>query len=494
MIVQSGLTRSQQIGLLIAGFMVLVAMSGVSLWLVRQARDADRLIIHTLTVTNVIAAIRADIRRAESGERGYLLTSDEAYLQDYQDAIQVLPVRVDQLAALIAGRPTQNARLERLKTHLGRKMDVMGEVVHLVGLGRAEQALAQISTDIGLGVMADIRSVLVEMLNDEQADLIQRQDVFDRASLYLYTVNATGGVIMAILAVIAVVMVRRNADQLATAHRDLEQINDELEHRIAERTSNLSEANKEIQRFAYVVSHDLRAPLVNIMGFTSELETIRDELFARGEQSRDRSEDGDVMVSATVPARLREEYDEALGFIKSSIGRMEALINTILRLSRAGRREFQPQAIDLMAMMRDIAAAVAHRLNEQNIALEISPLPQVTSDRLALEQVLMNLVDNAIKYMRSDVDSRIGISATDSEGHILLHVSDNGRGIAQGDQVRIFDLFRRAGMQDRPGEGIGLAYARILMRHLGGWIKVSSVPDEGSTFTIAIPKTWMPAQ
>lgn len=473
---------------------MLVAMSGLSLLLVRQAQDADRLITHTLTVTNLIAAIRADIRRAESGERGYLLTSDQAYLRDYQDAIQVLPVRIDQLTALIADRPAQGIRLERLKIHLGRKMDVMGEVVHLVGQGRAEQALAQISTDIGLGVMADIRSVLVEMSNDEQADLIRRQDVFDRTSLYLYVVNAAGGVVMAILAVTAVVIVRRSADQLAKAHRDLEQINDELEHRIAERTANLSEANEEIQRFAYVVSHDLRAPLVNIMGFTSELETIRDELFVQGAKSPDKAADDEVMVSAPALARLRDEYDEALGFIKSSIGRMEALINTILRLSRAGRREFHPQTIGLQALMRDIAAAVAHRLNERNIALEVGPLPQVTSDRLALEQVLMNLVDNAIKYMRSDVDGWIGISATDSETHILLHVSDNGRGIAQGDQVRIFDLFRRAGMQDRPGDGIGLAYARILMRHLGGWIKVSSVPDKGSTFTIAIPKTWKTAQ
>lgn len=491
---QSGLTRSQQIGLLVAGFMVLVAMSGLSLWLVRQARDADRLISHTLTVTNVIAAIRGDIRRAESGERGYLLTSDEAYLQDYQDAIQVLPVRVNQLAALIADRPAQNIRLERLKIHLGRKMDVMGEVVHLVSLGRAEQALAQISTDIGLGVMADIRSVLVEMLDDEQANLIRRQDIFDRTSLYLYVVNAVGGAIMAILAVIAVVMVRRNADQLAKAHRDLELINDELENRIAERTADLREANKEIQRFAYVVSHDLRAPLVNIMGFTSELETMRDELFPQGVLPLAEVTRGDIVLSATAPARLREEYDEALEFIKSSIGRMEILINTILRLSRAGRREFHPQAIDMQALMRDIAAAVAHRLNEQNIVLEVSPLPRVTSDRLALEQVLMNLVDNAIKYMRSDTDGRIAVSAADSETHILFHVSDNGRGIAHGDQVRIFDLFRRAGMQDRPGDGIGLAYARILMRHLGGWIRVTSELDEGSTFTIAIPKTWKPVQ
>jgi signal transduction histidine kinase len=118
------------------------------------------------------------------------------------------------------------------------------------------------------------------------------------------------------------------------------------------------------------------------------------------------------------------------------------------------------------------------------------PLPTVLSDRLALEQVFGNLVDNAVKYRAPGRPPRIAIRARpDRTGSVLIEIEDNGRGIGEQDHERVFDLFRRAGSQDQPGEGIGLAHVRALVRRLGGQITMTSELGVGTTFRVRLPRT-----
>jgi signal transduction histidine kinase len=132
--------------------------------------------------------------------------------------------------------------------------------------------------------------------------------------------------------------------------------------------------------------------------------------------------------------------------------------------------------------------ALAHQAQDVNAKISIGELPTITSDRLALEQVFSNLMDNAVKYLRAGVPGSIEVRATESDGAITYEVHDNGRGIDAKDRERIFDLFRRSGIQDRPGDGIGLAHTRALVRRLGGSINVESEPDRGSIFKVTLPK------
>jgi signal transduction histidine kinase len=342
--------------------------------------------------------------------------------------------------------------------------------------------------------MNDVNQRIVAMI--ARAESVLREDTAnaDRATVMLFAVLTIGLFLIATLAAVSLSVLRRSAREVEHAYALLEQANADLEERIAERTADLQEANEEIQRFAYIVSHDLRSPLVNIMGFTSELEALRDDLLGllEGRQTAGQPKQG--VSPAVTETTLRRDYNEALAFIKSSIAKMDRLINAILHLSRAGRRQFNIQPIDLNQLFAEIRSTVAHRLQDNDIALHVGPLPQVTSDRLALEQVFSNLLDNAIKYMRNGIAGRIDVSVADTATHYLISVADNGRGIAQNDLERIFDLFRRAGVQDRPGEGIGLAHVRTLVRRLGGSIKVDSTPDQGTTFTVALPKRWAPAR
>ena len=144
-------------------------------------------------------------------------------------------------------------------------------------------------------------------------------------------------------------------------------------------------------------------------------------------------------------------------------------------------------------MVRTLAADFSHRTEKGSIRLSVGRLPTIVSDRLALEQIISKLIDNAVKYVRDEVPGQIAVTAGATDAQMVeISVVDNGRGIAERDLERIFDLFRRSGAQDRPGDGIGLAYVRTLVRRLGGTVRVMSRLGEGSTFTIVLPRVWTP--
>jgi signal transduction histidine kinase len=252
----------------------------------------------------------------------------------------------------------------------------------------------------------------------------------------------------------------------------------------------LREANEEIQRFAYIVSHDLRSPLVNIMGFASEIDSWQKHMFEQLALLRGQIGDAEEVESDKA---LRADVEEALGFIKSSVTKMDRLIGALLKLSREGQRQFLPQFIDMTQLLKSTMDALAFQAQAVNAKISIADLPGVTSDRLALEQVFSNLMDNAVKYLRVGVPGSIEVGATESDGSVTYEIRDNGRGIDAKDRERIFDLFRRSGVQDRPGDGIGLAHARALVRRLGGTINVESEPERGTVFRVALPKRWQPA-
>ncbi|QDO96077.1 GHKL domain-containing protein [Ferrovibrio terrae] len=474
-----------QFGLLVMGFVVLVTMSLTSLWLARESDRASEIVAHTLEVNSAIVTYQGALRRAESGQRGFLLTGDRAYLNDYEAGRRRFDEIRPELERLISDNPEQMARLQALQPLVQRKIEEMEQTLAMKQAGRERELLASLQANTGLDTMNEMLSRISTMLNDERALLEDRREYSDRTSIMLFIVNFAGGLIIAVLALASISLIRKRSQQAAAAlvqleaaHAELATVNRSLEERVAERTADLREANDEIQRFAFIVSHDLRSPLVNVMGFTSEMEALQGEIFSETPQTPEQR------------AQQRREVEEALGFIKSSIAKMDRLINAILGLSRAGRREFTAQPIQLHQLLTAMSKDVAHRLQEVGGEIEIASLPEISSDRLAMEQIFSNLIDNAIKYRSNDRPVRISLDSEERGNFVVIRVSDNGRGIDQKDYERIFELFRRAGRQDRPGEGIGLAHVRAMVRRLGGTIRVDSELGQGTTFTIILPKKW----
>jgi signal transduction histidine kinase len=474
-----------QFGLLVMGFVVLVTMSLTSLWLARESDRASEIVAHSLEVNSAIVTYQGALRRAESGQRGFLLTGDPAYLNDYETGRRRFNEIRLELERLISDNPEQMARLQALQPLVQRKIEEMDGALALKRAGREGDLIATLRSNAGLDTMNEVLSRIFAMLNDERALLEDRREYSDRTSILLFIVNFAGGLIIAVLALASISLIRKRSQQAAAAlvqleaaHAELATVNRSLEERVAERTADLREANDEIQRFAFIVSHDLRSPLVNVMGFTSEMEALQGDIFSEAPQTPEQR------------AQQRREVEEALGFIKSSIAKMDRLINAILGLSRAGRREFTAQPIQLHQLLTAMSKDVAHRLQEVDGGIEIAPLPEIISDRLAMEQIFSNLIDNAIKYRSNDRPVRIRLDSEERGNFVVIRVSDNGRGIDQKDYERIFELFRRAGRQDRPGEGIGLAHVRTMVRRLGGTIRVDSELGQGTTFTIILPKKW----
>jgi signal transduction histidine kinase len=168
---------------------------------------------------------------------------------------------------------------------------------------------------------------------------------------------------------------------------------------------------------------------------------------------------------------------------------MDKLINAILKLSREGRRQLNPETVDLQALVEGTIASIQHQLAEKGTSIEVTGhLPTVISDRLALDQIFGNLIDNAVKYLAPGRPGEIRIGAVDFPTVVMVEITDNGRGIAATDHERIFELFRRSGTQNVAGEGIGLAHVRALVRRLGGEIAVESEIGRGSVFKVRLPK------
>jgi signal transduction histidine kinase len=488
-----------QILLLAAGFLVLVSICATSVILVDQARQDSGWVVHTVEVENQISTLLLEVRRAESGARGYLLTSDPRFLAEHNAAAAGALADAAKLSNLAGDNPVQIENNNRLRPQIQARLAELEKIVDLVKRNDTAAGLASLREAGADDSVARIEDVANAMRAEENELFVLRTATADRTQRLASIVTVVGSVLVVALAAISIFLVRRSADARDKAEAQLRDNNLNLESTVDERTADLREANDEIQRFAYIVSHDLRSPLVNIMGFTSELEELRGDIFKRiAALSHPTVPTSAVPVAAgeTEPVlegadqQLSQDFTEALGFIKSSIAKMDRLITAILNLTREGRREFVPVKIDTRELIETVVSTVAHQASEAQAQIRVEPLPNIVSDRLALEQIFSNLIDNALKYLKPGVPGDVAIRGRTKLGFAIFEIADNGRGIDPKDHQRIFDLFRRAGAQDRPGQGIGLAHVRALVRRLGGTMSVSSELHNGSTFTITLPIAW----
>jgi hypothetical protein len=479
--------------LLGAGFVLLIAISGTTAWLVNQAAKDATAVAHTLQVQDKLSNILLDVRRAESGQRGYLLTNERQYLDDYRTVVPTLDVQIGDLRALTADNPAREFALDEAAALIKTKVDEMDRTIEINSSGDRQAALNLVLDGIGRDTMNRLRELVERVIADE-GRLLEIRAAQSRSNNFLLLMTALfGSMLVVLIGAASIFLVQRNYKRAEIARRTVEATNANLEQIVEYRTADLTEANEEIQRFAYIVSHDLRSPLVNIMGFTGELEALRQDIFEQmGKLQADLKALNAQMEPETAKNvdRLGYDFDEAIRFIKTSIANMDRLINAVLKLSREGRRQFNPETIDMNGLLDTVTQTVAHRATEAGATITVDALPPVESDRLALQQVFANLVDNALKYSRENEPNRISVTGQTRAGKAIYEVTDTGRGIAPHDHQRVFELFRRSGTQDRPGEGIGLAHVRALVRRLGGTMSLKSELGNGSTFTVTLPVRW----
>jgi len=266
---------------------------------------------------------------------------------------------------------------------------------------------------------------------------------------------------------------------------EIHALNEELEQRVIDRTKELQEANEEIKQFAYIVSHDLRAPLVNLKGFAAELraglkivEAGCDEVLPLIDQT----------TRKQLTGVLQEDIPEALRFIESSVTNMDTFTKAILKLSRLGRLQLELVKIDVKSLVEKTLDALSHQIRQQGVKVTVGDLPVITADVVSMEQIFGNILANAVIYLVPERPGEIEITAEADDDETIFCIRDNGRGIAKADMDKVFAPFRRAGKQNVPGEGMGLAYVQTLVRRHGGRIWCDSKEGVGTTFSFGIPR------
>jgi len=474
-------------GVLGLGVLILAILGGVIVWLSIQTRSFDFWVEHTHVAEQQIVTFIDTVDRVETARRGYLLGPTPRQLSAYRAARSDVSASLQALTNTTADNPVQVLNVRRLRPLLAWKAKVNDESVNTVEAGRQAEAIHNFSAEQELQPLFGIRKLGAAMLGEEQR-LLGIRSVKEQDAIRLLTfMGLAAAVLLTLLSISATLLMRRFAGSLSRTQAELRELNTALEVRVMERTADLTRANEEIQRFAYIVSHDLRSPLVNVMGFTSELEVAMKPLQALVTWLEERDDEG--RMPQAVKQSVDTDIPEAISFIRSSTKKMDGLISAILKLSREGRRVLNPERLDMNAVVRSIFESVHHRVESiGGKAIIDEHLPDLITDRLALEQVIGNLIDNAIKYKSPARPLEITVSGKENLGRVAFEVADNGRGVDPKDHERIFELFRRSGAQTAPGEGIGLAHVRALVHRLGGTINCESALGEGAVFHLTLPK------
>ncbi len=472
---------------LIASFVLLGTALIVAARQAKLNSEASDRVQHTFEVLNTIGLLETYVERAETASRGWLLVNDKVRIGNFHAAADQIVPTYRRLHELTADNPRHLKVLAEVKPDLMLEVTTLESIMDKASANDAAGAMDTFRATANQYHVTAIRKQMSAMRTEERRLLLERRSAEDAALARFQQVMLFVGALLVALATVTFVLVRRFTNDLLASRARLHVLNTDLEGAVAERTADLKRANEEIQRFAYIVSHDLRSPLVNVMGFTSELEG-NDKILARYVDQLEEKTPGSV--PEPVKLAVREDLPEAVGFIRSATEKMDRLINAILALSRQGRRVLSPEPLDMNKVVGDINDSLATLAENRgaDIAIE-GKLPTIEHDRLAIEQIFQNLIENATKYLEPGRPGKVLIRGRKEGERAIFEVEDNGRGVAPHDLERIFELFRRAGTQDQKGEGIGLANVRALAYRLGGTVNIRSALGQGSTFIVDLPVT-----
>lgn len=439
--------------------------------------------------------------------------------------------RIDHLAELVADNPVQVERAAQIREAVQTYRQWSDRVQDLLRSGRRRDIVARFNELAGTDVLDHFRAEVAAFQADERSLDAQRSTEADAAreqEQLLVVAALLGSLVFVALAVWLftrgvrgrLALLSDNASRLASneplapihpgsdeiARLDLtlretsrrlledERIQARFQSDLARRADELARINETLRQqtqenemFIYSVSHDLRAPLVNLQGFSKELIHACDDLRVA------------VRESSVVPERRQhierlvdDEIGEALHYLQTAVLRASHIIDALLRLSRLGRVEYRRQQVQVRDIVQRVVDAMQASIRAGHARVVVHELPSVWGDPTALEQVFANLIGNAINYLDPLREGRVEIGATPAPPGVhslrIFYVRDNGLGIPDVALPRLFSAFQRLHGNVATGEGIGLALVRRVVERHGGRVWAESAEGIGTTFYLSLPE------
>lgn len=455
-------------------------------WLVTHALaglfNAQRWLAHTLEVITATEETTVAMSSIHSAARAYLLTGSTTYADRYHQETRDIATDVDRIAQLTSDNVGQQQRIAFLRQRIAVRL---GAVDAALGMRRAhgEGVIPAAVLGPALSDSPDggpsVRYVLNQIRAEEERLLKQRYD-----ESYAARRNVVGGfaaatlldLILLVFAFQQLINASRDREQLAVraaeisglnarlsaVNAELSSLNAELERRVEQRTRELEVSNQELQAFSYSVSHDLRAPLRTIDGFSLAL--VEDF--------------GEV---------LNADGRDYINRVRGGVQRMGMLIDALLQLSRVTRSEVQREPVDLSQLATLIFGELAANETERKVDFRAEPGIVADADARLMRVAFENLLGNALKFTSKVPEARIEFGSREENGETVYFVRDNGAGFDMQYVDRLFTAFQRLhGDRDFKGSGIGLATVSRIVRRHHGRIWAEGATGEGATFSFTL--------
>ncbi len=513
------------------GFIALVA--GMR----HAAADAESWTIHTKEVIALVEQCRSRLLAAHGAIQGYVFTGDAGFRDQLGRLAGQARERLAELKGQVSDNDSQTRKAIQIEALAVRFIAFMTEGAAITAEGRMTPDLARSRRRAGGRLLDELDRDFEAFIAAERGQYVDRQAKL-AATGRLLDRSLTGGILLSLLTSVALarLFARNIGDRIAGLTENAYRLADgqelkprieggdeiarldrvfhdmastlavateaEREHaetvrlraeELAEVVGQLREKAQENDMFVYSVSHDLRSPLVNLQGFSKELGLIGGDL--KRLVDAEGVPDG---VRQKARGMLDAEMAESIGFIQSAVTRLSAIIDALLRLSRAGRVEYRRQEVEVGPIVARVVAALRGTICSKKVAVEVEYLPPAFADATAVEQVFANLIGNALNYLDPDRPGRVVVKAVSLDpatapplavelGMVVFAVEDNGLGIPDRYRDKIFTAFQRLHGDIAKGEGIGLALVRRVVERHEGRIWFLSEAGRGTTFFVALP-------
>ena len=471
-----GFQRTSQsilIGLALGGALLAVAVRQT---MVEQRRSAAA-VDHTQATLEKLEELLSAVKDAETGQRGFLLTGVDEYLQPYQAAASIINQRVSDLDQLTADNPAQIRRVHDFRILLDRKMAELGETIQLRRTNGLAAALSIVQMGEGRKSMAELRRVAGELKAQEVHTLHARMAAQQNADAHLSVFISIAVLLYLVLLVVLFVLNIDYVRERDHAELQIRHANDALEARVAERTREIEEKTRELEQrtaelersnadleaFAYAASHDLQEPLRMVSNYTG-------------------------LLAHRYRGKLGDDADLYITYASDSAIRMQHLVDDLLRYSRAGTEALHRDQVSMQEVLDEALSNLEDTIRQNSAVITHDRLPEVFADRIKLVQVLQNLISNAIKFRKRDETPRVHISVQRSKRAWIFSVADNGIGFDTKYSDRVFTMFQRLhGVGEYSGNGIGLPLAKRIIQHHDGRLWAESEIGKGSMFFFSLP-------